>query len=83
MTNAEQLRKYLKRIEVDGSIVINKDVCHKIIERCERWIMDKRQNNFRNINSLSFEAWAEQDEVLQELWELCQSYRAKLNEAKK
>lgn len=80
MNNAEQFRRYLKRIEIDGKVVINKDACLKIIERCERWIFDRKNKNFEMINSFTFDVWAEQDELLDELLELCKKYRGSLSE---
>ena len=78
MNNTEQFTRYLKRIECDGSIITRKDVAMKMIERCERWIFQRRDKNFMTINSFTFDEWAAQDEVLDSLFELCKKYREQL-----
>lgn len=80
MNNAEQFRRYLKRIEVDGSIIVRKESCFKVIERCEKWIMDKRFKTMEMINTITFDQWAEHEEVLDELFELCQDYRKRIKD---
>lgn len=80
MDNAEQFRRYLKRLEVDGNIIVRKESCLKVIERCERWVMDKRHRNMEMINTMTFEQWIEQEEIFQELFELCEDYRRRVSD---
>jgi len=78
MSNIEQLKAYLKTMEYEGTLILNKDSCWTMIRYCEDWLRDVDRFAWEKINQLSFNQWLDARRQLEEVHKLIEHYKDKI-----